>query len=254
MCLSDNGWTDNELGMKWFSEHFGPLSEKLHRTSKWRILIYDGHASHITCGVIRYCIEKNIILLCLPPHSTYKLQPLDVKVFSPLASYYRKGVVARCQYAATYNVDKIEFLDIYQDAREKAFTIKNIKSGWATAGLSPYNPDIVLETLSSTDLTTRPQTPVLSFTDHNKQHMSVPITPANILDVEALVNRVLIGEPNLDPAIVLQLVKLKKGASKAIANAQLQCLTTNTLLKAINAKKERSKQKNENLGYARVLN
>ena len=36
--------------------------------------------------------EKNIIPLILPPHSTHRLQPLDVGFFGPLSSAYSKGL------------------------------------------------------------------------------------------------------------------------------------------------------------------
>src|SRR5438046_9700953 len=77
VCLSENGWTNNELGLKWFEEHFQPLTEKTSGVSGWRILIYDGHASHVTTGVIQFCIQHNIALLFLMPHPTQFLKPMD---------------------------------------------------------------------------------------------------------------------------------------------------------------------------------
>ena len=52
VCLSENGWTDNILGLKWFEEHFQPHTHNTTGTSRWRILIYDGHASHVMISVI----------------------------------------------------------------------------------------------------------------------------------------------------------------------------------------------------------
>ena len=91
VCLSENGWTDNELGLKWFEEHFQPLTENTSGASKWRILVYDGHASHVTIGVIQFCIKHNIALLCLPPHTTYILQPLDIKLICAITNSILEG-------------------------------------------------------------------------------------------------------------------------------------------------------------------
>ncbi len=47
-------------------------------------------AAHISPTVIDLCREKNIQLVCLPPNSTDKLRPLDVGVFGPLKTAWRK--------------------------------------------------------------------------------------------------------------------------------------------------------------------
>jgi hypothetical protein len=63
-----------------------------HTTAKarrgWRLLILDGHGSHITAEFIDFCDTNRILLAIFPPHSTHSLQPLDVVLFSPLAKYY----------------------------------------------------------------------------------------------------------------------------------------------------------------------
>jgi len=56
------------------------LADQMQR----RLLIMDGHSSHITANMIAYCMRHAIDLLILPPHTSYVLQPLDVSVFSPL--------------------------------------------------------------------------------------------------------------------------------------------------------------------------
>jgi hypothetical protein len=37
---------------------------------------------------INYYDQNHILLAILPPHLTYRLQPLDVGLFAPLAQYY----------------------------------------------------------------------------------------------------------------------------------------------------------------------
>ena len=48
----------------------------------------DGHSSHVSWQFLDYCLRKDIIPFCLPPHSTHLLQPLDVGLFSPLQRNY----------------------------------------------------------------------------------------------------------------------------------------------------------------------
>ena len=54
------------------------------------VLIFDGHHSHISLELIELAKNNNIHLLCLPPHSTHLLQPLDVSVFGPVMSTWKE--------------------------------------------------------------------------------------------------------------------------------------------------------------------
>jgi DDE superfamily endonuclease len=63
---SENRWTNNELSQDYFEDHFNPHTKKTLK-GEYRILIVDGHDSHLTTKVIQYCIDNKIILLCLPP-------------------------------------------------------------------------------------------------------------------------------------------------------------------------------------------
>jgi hypothetical protein len=64
------------------------------------MLIFDSYASHITLKANTFCEEKKIVLLCLPSHSTHLLQPLDVGVFSPFATAYKRGVLKLSRWGA----------------------------------------------------------------------------------------------------------------------------------------------------------
>ena len=77
VCVSENGWTDNELGIEWLKRCFEPESAQ-DQKGEWRLLLWDGHTSHISTTAIKFCLEKKIIPLCLPPHTTHLLQPCDV--------------------------------------------------------------------------------------------------------------------------------------------------------------------------------
>jgi len=44
----------------------------------YRFLIFDGYEFHIHINFIEYCISHWIVAYCLPSHTTYLLQPLNV--------------------------------------------------------------------------------------------------------------------------------------------------------------------------------
>ena len=53
------------------------------------MLILDGHYSHTrNLDVIIKAREHHVTLVCLPPHTTHKLQLLDRTFMGPLKAYY----------------------------------------------------------------------------------------------------------------------------------------------------------------------
>ena len=75
---SESGWVDSELFLEWMKRIF--LRYAVHERPL--LLIVDGHKSHLTLECIDLARENQAILLCLPPHTTHALQPLDVSVFN----------------------------------------------------------------------------------------------------------------------------------------------------------------------------
>ena len=45
---------------------------------------FDGHHSHISLELLKVARSNDIHLVCLPPHVTHLIQPLDVSVFGPV--------------------------------------------------------------------------------------------------------------------------------------------------------------------------
>jgi hypothetical protein len=85
------------------------------------------------------CFRNNVYLLFLPPHSSHVLQPLDLTIFSPLKSAFQKKLTDLAGREEKTFVSKKSFLDAYYTAREKAITVRNIRSGWKTTGLWPVS-------------------------------------------------------------------------------------------------------------------
>lgn len=147
ISLSKNSWTDNKLGLNWLQTCFEPATAR-HLIGEYQLLIVNGHSSHVSSEFIIYAKSKKIECFCLPAHTTHLLQPLDVGVFSLLASSYKKHLESLTRFS-TYNIDKVNFLTIVQKARKEAILIKNIQSAWRATGLIPFNPFAVLGKLNA---------------------------------------------------------------------------------------------------------
>jgi hypothetical protein len=81
--VSENGWTTDESGLAWLKEVFNKHTQS-RTAGKYRLLILDGHGSHVTAEFDQYCTQNSIIVLCMPAHSFHILQPLDVSCFAVL--------------------------------------------------------------------------------------------------------------------------------------------------------------------------
>ena len=88
---SEKGWTNEKLGVSWLQHVF---LRKINIKAGMRncLLILDGHSSHVNWRFIDICDQNYIILGILPPHSTHRLQPLDLRIFSPLSIAYSNEI------------------------------------------------------------------------------------------------------------------------------------------------------------------
>lgn len=85
---SSSGWMETDQFYEWFKAMFVPRVESL---PGHKMLIFDGHASHVNLKVVQLALEKNICIICLPPHSSHCLQPLDKgKIIDKLPVRYKK--------------------------------------------------------------------------------------------------------------------------------------------------------------------
>ena len=69
---SNSGWTSDSHAYEWLTTVFEP-STRPEDPSSHRLLIMDGHGSHITANVISHCMQNAIDLLILPPHTSHVL-------------------------------------------------------------------------------------------------------------------------------------------------------------------------------------
>lgn len=139
---TDSGWMTGEAFYEYFTNVFYPylVSSKI----KLPVIVFlDGHSSHLTMHLGKFCKENQIILVCLFPNTTHILQPLDVSVFAPLKAKWKSTV-------RQWRIDNDGKEICKQDVPTVLHTILNnsnftnsIKSGFRVCGLFPWNADNV---------------------------------------------------------------------------------------------------------------
>jgi hypothetical protein len=237
--VSDNGWTTDLLGLEWLEKHFGPQTES-RTVGRYRLLILDGHGSHVTAAFDNYCKEHSIVWLCMPPHSSQFLQPLDVACFAGLKRSYGAKVQEEMR-AGINHVDKEDFLGLYTNARNATYTLATVQSGFRATGLVPFNPDEVLSRLHI-----QLQTPSPSQPTPKAPGLWIPETPHNIaeLDLQTKAVQGLIRyRTQTPPSPTVQAInQLIKGCQMAMHNATLLA-AENRKLRAANEKVRKKRQK-----------
>jgi hypothetical protein len=233
IAVSDNGWTTDELGME-FIRHFDRWTRN-RVVGKYRLLILDGHGSHATPEFDAYCTENKIITLCMPPHTSHLLQPLDVACFSPLKQAYSR-LVQDLARQGIFQVDKADFLGMYCQARTTVFTPQTIASGFRATGLIPFNPDRVISALT---ITKTPSPPSTSHGQNSSPWTSE--TPRNLVQLEKQLQLVQDTLQRLSKSPTEPLSKVVKGCQLAMSGAALLA-QENRELRAANERLQRKRQ------------
>jgi hypothetical protein len=156
---NSKGWTSNMHGLDWLKRCFDP--ETCDKAAgEYRLLICDGHNSHITAEWIAHCMENNILLMILPPHTSHLTQPLDVGVFGALKKQMAVEIEPLVRTGIA-RIQKVEWLTAFVIAHDKAVSAKNILSGFRGTGIHPFLPTKVLRRVASPspEPPSRPSTP-----------------------------------------------------------------------------------------------
>jgi hypothetical protein len=151
-AATESGWINSDLALEWIQQIVEPETRP-EFNSQWRLLLLDGHSTHITRKMIEFCEGCQIILGLLPSHSTHRLQPLDVGIFGPLATGYSKQLsqwLEKQPLGGSFS--KRDFWPLFKNSWEVAFSEVNLKSAFQSTGIHPFNPKVVLSKIQKQDV------------------------------------------------------------------------------------------------------
>lgn len=103
------------------------------------LLIVDNHESHLSPEALNIAKDNGVTLLTIPPHTSHKLQPLDVSVFGPLQKYYNAALDSWMMRNPGVPMSIYSVAEIFGISFEKAMTPVNIKSGFLKTGIFPFD-------------------------------------------------------------------------------------------------------------------
>lgn len=163
-----SAYVNAEIFKQWLQEHFAP-----RKPNGPVLLILDGHTSHTnSVEMLEFCEKNEIVLLCLPSHTTHYLQPLDRSFFKSLKSSYYYECNRYIKINPTKKITRYQFGKILGDSWNKSATVQNAVSGFRATGIMPFNPDAIPDYAylaePSTDMTNQqPRKLPVSQPDHS---------------------------------------------------------------------------------------
>ena len=111
----------------------------------------DGHSSHYDPDSIRFARDHSVIIFCLPPHTTHEAQPLDVSFFGPLKKNWSRVCHDFIQSSPGKAITKFNFSELFSRAWLKICLPAVICSGFAKAGIIPFDPECLLKRCPGTE-------------------------------------------------------------------------------------------------------
>ena len=165
--VSESGWMESRNFLSWFNKAFIPAVEKILQTGPV-VLFFDGHHSHLSVNLLKTAKDRNIHLVCIPAHTSHILQPLDVGVYGPMKSAWRRILKSHKMVTRATNVTKQVFPALLQQLWASSVAANHIAGGFRASGLYP---------LDANDIPTYKLAPSLPIT---VEHDSMPTTSSAV--------------------------------------------------------------------------
>ncbi|XP_044715550.1 DDE superfamily endonuclease domain-containing protein [Hirsutella rhossiliensis] len=140
---SETGWTNHELGKEWLIGVFDRFTKEKARNGRdYRLLITDGHSSHVNMDFLEWCDQHRIIVAVFPPHSTHRLQPLMCP-FGPLDRIHQPAHPVDCKDTGTHRAIETRVLVVILERIRVIFLGGEHRKWLETDRLLPFDPEVV---------------------------------------------------------------------------------------------------------------
>eukprot|EP00116_Pleurobrachia_bachei_P003044 sb/3463306/ len=188
-----SGWMTNEAFYAWLEHFIGHIKCS---NEKKALLILDGHVTHVkSLPPLELAKANGLIILCLPPHCTHKMQPLDVCVMSPLET----GFAKYCKDWMRNNPGDVitikNVAELFTNAYKAVVQSPSMASGFEKTGIWPLQPSRFDDqftsahqkscTVSDTPAA-EPSTPTSPQVDANSSNQSIATNPEDVIPIPVI--------------------------------------------------------------------
>lgn len=131
-----SGWSTESLYLQ-FMDHF--IAHTKPSKDERVLLIIDNHETHLSVEVLEKASAAGVVILTFPPHTSHRLQPLDVSVYSPFKTYYNQAVGHWLLNNPGKTMTIYNIAEIVGQIYWKALSTSNIVNGFRKTGIYPFN-------------------------------------------------------------------------------------------------------------------
>lgn len=132
-----SGWIQAHIFTEWLQHFIDCVKPTLKDPV---VLVLDGHETHVrNINVILKASENGVIIVCIPPHTSHKLKPMDVAFMSPFKAYYSQEVETWLSNNPFRALTSYQIGELMGKAYAKAATLQIATSGFRKCGIIPFD-------------------------------------------------------------------------------------------------------------------
>lgn len=167
------GWMTGEMFIE-VIKHFVKLTSSTKENPT--LMLMDNHESHLNPAALNIAKNNGVTLLTIPPHTSHKLQALDVSVFGPFQNYYNGAADSWMHRHPGQTLSIYQVAEIMGVAFDKAMTPSNIRSGFRKTGVFPFDREVFsADDFFQSEVTNRMENiPPTSMSDTTERHPALP--------------------------------------------------------------------------------
>ncbi|KAG8264800.1 hypothetical protein J6590_108315 [Homalodisca vitripennis] len=195
---SHNGWSNENIFLDWL-KHFNKIAKPSQEDPV--LLILDNHGSHVSLPSYEFCRQNHIHMLSIPPHTSHRLQPLDVSFYGPLKNVFNRECDKYMRSSTYRKITPYDIATIFNEAYVTVATIDKGVSGFRSTGIYPVNRDtfkeedffsvqslepIVIDDQEDMDANLQDQETYMNKTITQRRPMTNPMKGIPIYDVDGL--------------------------------------------------------------------
>lgn len=106
------------------------------------LLILDNYSSHIDINILQKAKANGVTMLTIAPHTSHKLQPLDVSVFRPFNQYYNEGMRNFMLMNPGTRVTIYQLAEFVAYALRYAMKPSTIQNAFKATGIYPFDQNV----------------------------------------------------------------------------------------------------------------
>lgn len=136
---ASSGWMNADIFtdvMKHFIKHSSASKDNP------ALLIIDNHESHLSIEALNLAKSSGVTILTLHPHTTAKMQPLDVGLHAPFKSFYNSAVDSWLMRNPGKKFTIYNVAECVGQAYLKSMTPINIVNAFKKCGIYPFDDNI----------------------------------------------------------------------------------------------------------------